>query len=277
MQRLLTRRPILAYVSCCYALTLLAWGGLLHWRGREPIDALFEHPGSILLIYLGAGAPVLAALTLSALAGGRAGLLHLMDRWRRWRAPLWVWIATLLPIALPMLLLVLVFLAGGPSGAPVWPGWGAVVPPASLLLILGGPLCEELGWRGYLQPRLLGRVRPWQTALLIGTIWCFWHVPLSFTPGTTPPLATASDWAIYWLGMVSSSALLIGLLSACRGSVPVAMAYHWAGNASDQIVRPLWPNADPQVWATLAPLELALRTILAVAMLACLARTAARP
>jgi membrane protease YdiL (CAAX protease family) len=165
--------------------------------------------------------------------------------------------------------------AGG-QGRQRGRGGGIWWPTASLLLILGGPLCEELGWRGYLQPRLLAHVAPWQAALPIGTIWCVWHVPLSFTPGTTPPLATAADWAAYWLGMVGSSALLIGLLSACRGSVAVAMAYHWAGNASDQIVRPLWPDADPQVWATLAPLELALRTVLAVAMLACLARTSAR-
>ena len=39
---------------------------------------------------------------------------------------------------------------------------------------------EEVGWRGYLQGELEG-MKPLPQALLIGTIWFFWHINLSFT------------------------------------------------------------------------------------------------
>lgn len=39
---------------------------------------------------------------------------------------------------------------------------------------------EEVGWRGYLQGEL-EEMKPLLQALLIGTMWFFWHINLSFT------------------------------------------------------------------------------------------------
>ncbi len=49
--------------------------------------------------------------------------------------------------------------------------------------LLGGPLGEASGWRGYALPRLepaLGRVR---RSLLLGLLWTGGHVPLYLYPG----------------------------------------------------------------------------------------------
>ena len=37
-------------------------------------------------------------------------------------------------------------------------------------------LCEEIGWRGYLQDELQS-TKEWKRVLLIGTLWYFWHLP----------------------------------------------------------------------------------------------------
>lgn len=37
-------------------------------------------------------------------------------------------------------------------------------------------LCEEIGWRGYLQDEL-HPTKEWKRVLLIGTLWYFWHLP----------------------------------------------------------------------------------------------------
>ena len=67
--------------------------------------------------------------------------------------------------------------AGHPLPALVWPGLFAVtlfVAPFVNGLVAFG---EELGWRGYLLPKLLplGRLR---AHLLLGVIWSLWHLPL---------------------------------------------------------------------------------------------------
>jgi membrane protease YdiL (CAAX protease family) len=44
--------------------------------------------------------------------------------------------------------------------------------------LLGGPLFEEFGWRGFLQPRLQRVLPPWIAAISVGIMWAAWHLPL---------------------------------------------------------------------------------------------------
>lgn len=46
------------------------------------------------------------------------------------------------------------------------------------VLVLGGPLIEEIGWRGYLQNKLNQRYSPIAAGLIVGVIWAIWHFPL---------------------------------------------------------------------------------------------------
>jgi uncharacterized protein len=49
------------------------------------------------------------------------------------------------------------------------------------LLVVWG---EELGWRGYALPRLQQTLSPLASALLLGVVWAFWHLPAFFTPNS---------------------------------------------------------------------------------------------
>jgi len=50
------------------------------------------------------------------------------------------------------------------------------------LIVLGG--LEELGWRGFLQPKLEQASNYYLSILFVGLFWGLWHIPLWFIPGT---------------------------------------------------------------------------------------------
>jgi membrane protease YdiL (CAAX protease family) len=51
------------------------------------------------------------------------------------------------------------------------------------LFIIGGGL-EEIGWRGYLQPKLEKVTNYLVSVLIVGVIWSIWHLPLWLISGT---------------------------------------------------------------------------------------------
>lgn len=97
-----------------------------------------------------------------------------------------------------------------------------------LLLCLTGPVlafAEEIGWRGYLQPRL-------RSSLVIGVVWIAWHLPYILLT----PYYHAEGNRILVLGLFTGSVLafsvLFGALRERTGSVWPAVLAHFAHNAA---------------------------------------------
>lgn len=49
--------------------------------------------------------------------------------------------------------------------------------------LVRGPLGEELGWRGYVLNELQKKYSSLKSALIVGVLWGFWHIPLWFVSG----------------------------------------------------------------------------------------------
>jgi len=103
-----------------------------------------------------------------------------------------------------------------------------------LVSLLAGPLSEELGWRGYAQPRLRTRLSPLATSVVLGAAWSLWHLPLFFLTGTwQSSLGIASvEAALFLLAMVPLSSAYWLVSERLRGGVPAAVALHLVGNVA---------------------------------------------
>jgi membrane protease YdiL (CAAX protease family) len=101
-----------------------------------------------------------------------------------------------------------------------------------LVLSVTGPLlalAEELGWRGYLQPRL-GSLGERAAMLIVGLVWAAWHVPyIVFTPNYH---AGGTRWIVLPLftASVIAFSFLVGRLRAMSASVWPAVVAHCAHN-----------------------------------------------
>jgi membrane protease YdiL (CAAX protease family) len=121
--------------------------------------------------------PGLAAVVVALVAGGRRELVGLLRQLGRWRvSPGWYGLA----VGVPAAVAAAAFGAAVLAGSPV-PRWEA----SDLLQVLGNLMVtvvivgvfEELGWRGFLLPRLQGTQTALVAALLVGVVWLPWHLP----------------------------------------------------------------------------------------------------
>jgi uncharacterized protein len=254
-----------AFVILTYAIMNGAWWPMLIAFPSMTMEQHFSNPSHLPFVYLAGASPTWAALIITYYLDGKAGLAALGRKFKV-RAPLWTWIlAFILPMLTALAAIVIYSAFIGSLGQIAWPVWYLIIPPFALLLFIAGPLSEETGWRGFLQPLVVERYGFLVSSLIIGTIWTFWHVPFMFTVGGTSPINTFWDLFQYWVAVVAHSAMFIVLIPRAKGSIWVAMAFHWSINASmSAIVQPLFPNATGAQHLTTDTLDSAVTAALAI-------------
>jgi uncharacterized protein len=104
-------------------------------------------------------------------------------------------------------------------------------------------LGEEIGWRGYLLPKLLslGRTR---ALLLVGLIWAAWHLVLFFL---TPffPTGNVVIFLPLFVGTIVAASFFFGYLRLYTGSVWPASIAHSVHNAAWDVLGAMTATSYP--------------------------------
>lgn len=246
-----TAPSVAGFFVFTFALTWLLWLPML-LADQHLINSV---PGGLLLA-LGTAVPSLVVLGLAARTGGVATLMRGLTRWRlpaRWYAA-----ALLIPAVLMLTAMGLGVLLGATSPAFPAPGrWPLVAVNLLAVLLIGGPLGEELGWRGYALPRLERHFGFTVAAVLLGLIWAAWHLPLFLLPGT-PQSQLPLGWFV--LQTVAFSVVLAWVYGR-TGSLLLVVLMHGAVNKLAGPLR-VFPGANgslrPYVLTTLLTVGAAL-------------------
>lgn len=105
---------------------------------------------------------------------------------------------------------------------------------SALVMCVTGPIlafAEEIGWRGYLQPRLAHLGERW-AMLVTGLVWIAWHLPyILFTPYYHSE-GNRGLVLVLFSGSVIAFSFLFGHLRIMSGSVWPAVLAHFAHNAT---------------------------------------------
>jgi membrane protease YdiL (CAAX protease family) len=225
------RRPrsavgrLLVYLALAYGLSWWPW----------PASDLRTHPDAALMVPIGPSiAAVVLVLWLGGRRDGRALLRSLGDvRIGRW------WLALLLPVAIAAAAAAIAVLAGAPAPGPseMAGAVAAAVVTLPIVLVVGGPLGEELGWRGFVLPRLLERYGPVVASLVLAPMWIGFHLPWI----VNKPEQYGPAWALALTGMALT---MTWLWLRTRGSLALAVAFHAVINTSTAAAIQLFPEDD---------------------------------
>jgi membrane protease YdiL (CAAX protease family) len=230
-ERALVRFFLLTYAVMWTCFISVAAAGI---PARSPLGAV--------LLLLGAFAPSLAALWLTARAEGDAGVRTLLGHVVQWRvATRWYLFAV---GYIPAIKLTAAFVQRMATGA--WPHWGNepwYVIPLAIAVSTPVQAGEEIGWRGYALPRLAARFGLARASILLGLIWACWHLPQFFIREAD---TYGQSFFVYALQVTALSVAMAWLYARTNGSLLLVMLLHSAVNNSKDIV----PSAVPEGGAT---------------------------
>ena len=230
------RHSLLAFFLLAFGISWIVWvpaaaasWGLLSLRLPLALTGL-----------LGAFGPSLGAIILTSASDGVPGLRRLLGGLFLWRVGIrWYTFVLLYPAVISLTTTAFYVLFGGPAPDfadppvlrlyPLPPELSAVGPwplqPFVFIqtLLIGSPMGEEIGWRGYALPRLQAIRSALGASLILGLLWGLWHLPLYLTYGH-PLSEVFLGW--YLLDIIADAVLFTWVYNNTRGSLLLMLLFH---------------------------------------------------
>jgi CAAX protease family protein len=210
-------RELILYFLLAYGISLILWLPMLYENSH--------HHLSIVLLCIGTFGPTLAALITQRISVGNWKAVRLWTGLKN----LAIGVASGGALVLLAAFTTAFFMTR--SGFDHW-RWPALLQILTLFgpNLLGGPLGEEAGWRGYALPRLQSRFSPVVSSLLLGFLWANWHLPLIL----------AHVYNITWWQFVTMTMAASVFLTYCynksKGSTPAAIIVHGLYNVGTGVI-----------------------------------------
>jgi uncharacterized protein len=98
----------------------------------------------------------------------------------------------------------------------------------ALVVVLGGPLFEEIGWRGFALPRMEPLHGPLLASVILGLLWALWHLPEFLVPSwaTSSGAASLGGKILFALTAIMFSIVTTWVFNNTKASVLLAILVH---------------------------------------------------
>jgi uncharacterized protein len=205
-----------------------AWSWGIGFAGTQ-VATHSPHLGAGLMMAAGFG-PSLAGFAVVAFWSTGAGLRDWIARCLNWRVG-WRWFLFAFAIPPTVMLLALAIHRALGGAIPVFTATDHIsmaIANFGFIMLVGGPLGEEFGWRGYAMSALGDRLGWRPASLIIGAIWGLWHMPLLFLASSAQSHMPIS---LFMFNILAGSVVFGWLFERTAGSVLPALALHTSLNA----------------------------------------------
>jgi membrane protease YdiL (CAAX protease family) len=193
--------------------------------------------------------PTLAAIIMTSITEGKAGLLRLRQRLQQRRAG-WQWYLLIL-LGIPALLLLGIIIQPGAlaSFQGLTPRLLVTYPVYFVIVFFGVAMPEEIGWRGFALPRMQPRYGPLRGTLFLGVLWAFWHLLFFLTPdhGGGPGTGFATlltNFTLFFLMVMAFAIIFTWVFNHTQGSIFIANLAHAAIDTPQLVWIPLFMTVD---------------------------------
>lgn len=192
IKALIQRHPVVSYFVMTYIISwlaalLVAAPQLAQGKPLGQLQGIIMFPAMLL-------GPSITGIALTAIVDGRSGLRDLFARMRRWRVGVqWYALAILIPPV--VILIVLISMRTGIS--PIYTP-GLDVYGIAFGVIAGA--FEEIGWSGFVFPKMRAQRSPLAASVLLGVLWGLWHMPVVDFLGAAWP--HGAYWAPFFLAFI---------------------------------------------------------------------------
>lgn len=227
---LLARYPLTSFFVMAFAFSWIAWSpwflskdgaGLLPYSSTL-INSLAVPVGILL-------GPFLAAFIMTGATEGKPGIRRLLRRFVLWRVGLRWYLFALVGVPVIMALSTVIVPKGMASLLALGPGYVPTYLVCFLIItIIGGPLLEEPGWRGFALPRLQPLHGPLVGTLILGLLWALWHLPEFLVPAWAKSSGGSSFLDIVKFVVIATSFAIVitWVFNNTRGSLLIAILVH---------------------------------------------------
>ena len=232
---LLARHPLVFFFVMAFAFSWIAWSP---WVLSEDGVGLLPYELGAATGLLNAAAillgPTLSALIMTATTEGRAGIRRLLRRIVLWRVGLRWYLFAFIGVPLVMTLGTIPVPGGLASLQFLGPGNVLTYPVTFVfVLLLGGPLFEEIGWRGFALPRMQRLHNPLVGSIILGLLWGVWHLPEFMVPTWAASSGGSGLLAIvkFCIFAIAFGIVMAWVFNNTKGSVLMAVLVHAAIDA----------------------------------------------
>jgi uncharacterized protein len=244
---LLARHPLVSFFVMAYAFTWIVWSPWVLGQdgaGLLPIEISQAATGYLNAAAILAG-PTLAAFIMTATIEGRAGVRHLLGRLVLWRVGIRWYFFALIGVPLIMLVGTIVYSGNLPKlGALGGPSYlVSYLATFVLVTVLGGPLFEEIGWRGFALPRMERLHGPLLASLILGVLWALWHLPEFLVPSWAASSGGGGIVGItlFTLTAITFTIVITWVFNNTRASVLLAILVHASIDAFGGTLAAIFP------------------------------------
>ena len=178
---------------------------------------------------VGALAPALSAVLISAVTQGETAMRELVRKLAKWRVG-WIWYLAAfgIPIAEGLLAVAIASAFGVFHLERINTEMlRATLPGVWIVFLFAAG--EELGWRGYALPHLLSRYNAISATVILGCLHALWHWPLILLPHMWLSDVPILPWTIF---VIAEAFFFTWIVSSTGNSVLLAALFHGMSNAA---------------------------------------------
>lgn len=227
------KHEILSFIFITYLCSWSIWG-ILYSSYIGIINKSLHDEHVTLFITLGLFMPSTMSIILTGCLYKRKGLKQLLIRLTNWKFnPIYYIIAICYMSAMFYVAFLICSFSGDNLKINFYKNPIIILFYAILQLVLGGPLGEEIGWRGFLLPRLQRKLSPFQASLVIGIVWACWHLPLFFIASTAQ---YGTSFKVFLIATIGYAIAITWVFNRTNGSLIFPLLFHTAINTTLEMI-----------------------------------------